>query len=557
VDVELIRRGWAKKSYDIPVISPDGRRLVFTGAGADGKAHLWFRSLDSVTTYALPGTEGASLPFWSPDSRFVAFWAASTLRKIDVTGGGPVTLCDLTGFNWYDGGTWNRQGVILISVIDPDWAAGLYRLSDKGGAPVPALPFDKSRHEKLQWYPHFLPDGRHFVYLSIERDAGKGSISLGSLDSSQSRSLIATESNVTYASPGYLVYGRPGQETLFAQPFDLKKLQVTGEAIEILDSVAHAPDNPVSLFSTSDDGVLVYASPCWPKYQLAWHGRSGLSEHSVGDPVMFAHLALSPDEKHVAMSCPTPPLGNNDIWILDLLSGVFSRVTTHPDGDAVPVWSPDGHELIFSSMRTGELRLFRKIVGGGDEEVLLNSASDEFARKTARQVAWQWRPDGSILFSSSAGSDSAAFYLWPKAQGRKPTLLLKTEFAKVSPRVSQDGKWVAYQSNASGRMEIYLARFPSFMDKRQVSNDGGSNPRWRQDGKELFYLSSDSKIMSVPVISNGELETQAPKILFQTPMLQGEYCVTGDGKRFLIGEPVEQAAKPLTVVHNWVADLKY
>lgn len=544
-------------SQDIPTISPNGQKLVFTATGADGKRRIWFRSLDALATYALPETEGAYGPFWSPDSRFVAFWEASMLKKIDVTDGRPVTLSDLTDLNFFAGGTWNQQGVILISVINSDFTVGLYRVSDKGGTPAPALPFDKSRHEKLQWYPQFLPDGRHFIYFSGNTDAGKGTISLGSLDSHQSRSLIDTESNVCYTAPGYLVYGRQGQETLFAQRFDLKKLQVTGEPITVLEGVARAPDNPHSLFSTSDNGVLVYANPSWPKYQLAWHDRKGVRKQSVGEACIFGNLALSPDEKHVAMYRPSPPLGNWDIWTLDLLSGVFSRVTTHPDDDAVPIWSPDGHELIFTSPRTGPLRLFRKIVGGPDEELLLNSEKDEFARKSARQIPWQWLPDGSILFTSSAGSDTGAFYLWPRAEGRKPVLLLKTDFAKAYPRVSKDGKWVAYQSKESGRMEIYIARFFTFTDKREVSNDGGFEPRWRNDGKELFYLNSDGRVMSVDVKGTEELETGAPRILFKTARKEGEYCVTGDGERFLIGEPVEQANKPLTVVHNWVAELRH
>ena len=551
-------KGVRLASIDIPTISPNGRRLVFTAIGADGKRRMWFRSFDSLTTYALPGTEEARLPFWSSDSRYVAFWSEATLKRIDITGGTPTTPWNVTGLKGFAGGTWSPLGQILIGAIDGDHAVGLYRLSEKGGGPVPVLPYDKSRHEKLQWFPQFLPDGRHFVYFSGNVEAGKGSISLGSLDSQQSRSLIATESNVRFVAPGYLVFGRPSEDTLFAQRFDLKTFQLAGEPITALEGVAHAPNNPNSMFSTSDNGVLVYASPSWPKYQLVWYDRKGVRKQAVGEAGIFGHLALSPDEKHLAMYRPSPPLGNYDIWILDLLSGVFSRVTTHPDDDEFPVWSPDGHELMFSSGRTGEeLRLFRKVVGGGEEQQVLPSETGEFARKTGHQIPRQWRSDGSILLTSSAGSDPVAFYLWPRAERRKPVLLLKTEFAKTSPRVSKDGKWVAYQSNESGRMEIYVARFPAFTDKREVSNDGGFEPRWRSDGKELFYLNTDGRVMSVDVRETEDLETGAPRILFKTPMLSGEYCVTGDGERFLIGEPVEQPNKPLVVVHNWVAELKH
>ena len=548
------------ESGDIPSISPDGQKLVFAGVTADGARQLWFRSLDSVSSHPLPGTENARMPFWSPDSQFVAFLAAPKMKKIDVTGGPPVTLCDVNGPWGVSGGTWNQRGVIVISASlpgYPSWHPGypvLYSVSAEGGVLKPILEFDKSRHEKFQWLPYFLPDGRHFVYFSGVVEAGTGGICLGSLDSPQTRKLISAESNVSYAPPGFLIYGR--QETLLAQPFDPKTLQLNGDVITIAENVARAPDNPVSLFSTSNNGVLVYAAPSWPKYQLTWHDRNGRRMGSVGERGKFYGLTLSTDERRVALFRPTPPLGNFDIWILDVASGIFSRVTTHPDDDAAPVWSPNGRELLFSSLRTGELRLFRKVVGGGAEELLLNSEKDDFARKSSRQVAQQWLEDGSILFLSTAGSDTSAFYLWPRAQGRKPELLLKTEFAKDSPIVSKDGKWVAYQSNESGRMEIYVAAFPTFIEKRQVSKDGGVEARWRNDGKELFYLSLDDKVMSVDIKATNELEAGAPKMLFQTPMQQGNYCVTGDGKRFLIGEPVEEDSKPLTVVQNWTAGLK-
>lgn len=550
------------ESWDIPAISPDGLKLVFTGVTPDGKKHLWFRSLDSVSTHLLPGTEDARMPFWSPDSRFVAFFSAYTIKKIDVTGGPPVTLCDVSGLACF-GGTWSRSGGILISAwTQRDHNSDLYRISDQGGALTPTVPFDKSRHEKLQWCPRFLPDGRHFVYWSGTVEPEKASICLGSLDSLQTRSLITAQSNVTYAAPGFLIYGR--QETLLAQPFDLKKLQLKGEPITIAEPVAHAPDNPVTLFSTSDNGVLIYGSPNWRKHRLAWYRRDGTREGSVGEPVIlggatqaYAGLTLSPDEKRVAMFRPTPPLGTSDIWILDLASGISSRVTTHPDDDAVPVWSPNGRELVFSSIRTGELRLFRKVVGGGDEELLLNSEKDEFARKSARQVAHQWLENGSILFQSTAGSDAGAIYLWPRAEERKPVVLFKAEFAKASFRVSKDGKWVAFQSTESGQVEVYVAAFPTFTEKRQVSKGGGVEAHWRNDGKELFYLSLDGKkMMSVAIKTTKELENGAPRMLFQTPMQPGEYCVTGDGERFLFGEPVEEASKPLTVVQNWTAGLK-
>jgi DNA-binding winged helix-turn-helix (wHTH) protein/Tol biopolymer transport system component len=542
------------ESFDIPAISPNGQQLVFAGVAPDGKRRLWFRSLDSVSTYSLPGSEDARMPFWSPDSRFVAFFAASKIKKIDVTGGPPVTLSDVHDVNCgFMGGSWSPSGVILISSGAPGYS-NLHSVSAAGGVLKSVLQFDKPRHEKFQWFPHFLPDGRHFVYFSVAVEAGSGSICLGSLDSPQTRKLISAESNMTYAPPGFLIYGR--QETLLAQPFDVKTLQLKGEVITVAEQVARAPDNAVSLFSTSDKGVLVYGGPSWPKYQLTWHGRDGAREGSIGEPGRFYGLSLSPDEKRLALHRPTPPLGNDDIWTLELASGIFSRVTTHPDDDGLPIWSPDGRELLFSSVRTGRVQLYRKVLGGGDEERLLNSDKIEFKH----QYADQWLKDGSILFSASDELNPHAFYLLPRGEESKPLRLLKPEFEEHSARVSSDGRWVAYQSLESGRWEIYLAAFPRFTEKRQVSKDGGTEPRWRNDAKELFYLSLDGKLMSVDVQIRTGLENGAPRVLFQTSRrVQAtgpDYCVTGDGKRFIFGEPVEEDRKPLTVVQNWTAGLK-
>jgi len=548
------------ESWDIPAISPDGQKLVFAGVTRDGKRNLWLRSLDSVSTYALPGTEDGRLPFWSPDSRFVAFFASPKMKKIDVTGGPPVTLCDVTGPFGMGVGTWNQRGVIVISASLPGYPIGhpgypvLYSVSAEGGTPKPIIELDKSRHEKFQSSPHFLPDGRHFVYFSGVVEAGTGSICLGSLDSPQTTKLISAESNVSYSPPGFLIYGR--QETLLAQPFDAKKLRLSGEVITVAEHVARAPDNPVSLFSTSDNGTLVYGGPSWPKYQLTWHGRDGRRQGSIGEPGKFYCLSLSPDEKRVAMHRPTPPLGNWDIWTLELASGIFSRVTTHPDDDAVPTWSPDGRELLFCSLRTGGLQLFRKVLGGGDEERVLKSDQIEFAH----QYPDQWLKDGSILFSASDNVHPHAFYLLPTGKEGKPLQLSKPKFEEYAARVSPDGKWVAYQSLESGRWEIYLAAFPTFTEKRQVSKEGGDDARWRKDGRELFFLSPDGKFMSVDVRTGNGLENGPPKILFQTSQqVQAngpDYCVTGDGKKFLFGEPVEEDSKPLTVVQNWTAGLK-
>jgi DNA-binding winged helix-turn-helix (wHTH) protein/Tol biopolymer transport system component len=530
---------------DFPVVSPNGQRLVFAGVDSDGKERLWFRSLDSLTSRLLPGTEGAFAPFWSPDSRFVAFFADGKLKKIDVTGGTPLKLCDAPCP--CGGGTWSRDGIILYVIDAKDGV--LYRVPAAGGEPKVVRQLDASRQETTFLMPQFLPDGRHFIYLSGSRSADGvvGHICLGSLDSQEVKILISRLSNATYAPPGFLIYGQHGM--LLAQPFDVSKLRLAGEPFSVAEQVATSPGGAFSWFSTSENGVLVYRAVSSKMSQLAWYGRDGSRLGPVGEPGMYDVISMSPDDTHLAVQFRTPETTNYDIGTLEVSTGIFFRQTFDPNEDVSAVWSPDGRELIFSSDRRGDEKydLYRKTVGGGVEVPILESNEGKFAQ--------QWLKDGSILFASAN-----AFYRLPPAGERKPVLLYKTKFFKNAARVSSDGHWVAYQSRESGRWEVYIAAFPAFTEKRPVSTGGGRQPLWRKDGKELLYLSPDGKMMSVDVKGGARLETGVPRILFQYPVRMDnngqQYSVTGDGKRFIFAEPVEEGSKPFTVVLNWTAGLK-
>jgi Tol biopolymer transport system component len=528
---------------NMPVIAPDGLRFVFPATNAVGKNLLWLRSLDSPSIQPIAGTEDAIDPFWSPDSRFIAFFAQGKLKKIDPSAGPPQILCDVPATaQWSSpGGAWNKDDVILLGTNN-----ALVRLSAQGGELKPVHELDKPRGEVALSWPRFMPDGNHFLYDSF-RPAGGSGIYLGSLDSKETRLLIPTESNVNYALPGFLMYGR--QDTLFAQPFDADKLHVTGEPIPVANQLAVMRYAPGTVYSVSQNGVLVYRAVGSADVQLAWYNRDGKRLGPVGQPGAYGIITLSPDEKRVALERFDAQLRTNDLWTLELASGIFSRLTFNPADETDPVWSPDGRELVFSSNRQGVTNLYRKVIGGGDEELVLDSAEQKYPKL--------WTKDGSILFINEQGK---TFYNLPLAGDRKPVVLTHSEFERDNPRVSPDGRWIAYNSLESGRWEVYVAAFPSFQEKRQVSGGGGCQPLWRKDGKELFYRTLEGKQMVVEVKIATKLQTGVPLLLFQTPArvnpVQNEYAVTGDGKMFLFREPIGEGTAPITVVLNWSAGLK-
>jgi dipeptidyl aminopeptidase/acylaminoacyl peptidase len=354
-------------------------------------------------------------------------------------------------------------------------------------------------------------------------------------------------SKVSYAGPGYLIYAR--RQTLMAQRFNAQSLQLTGAPAPIVEQVGQVSvigiPVPGAMYSSSQNGVLTYRASNSGRVQLAWYDRVGRHLSSIGEPGYYPQIALSPDDTRLAVERVDGETRN--LWILELASGIFSRLTFSAAGDYNPVWSPDGRALVFSAVNNGYQDLHRKALGGGEDEVVYHSAQDK--------GPYNWSKDGRILFN--AGRD---FFQVPLAGERSPTPLLQSQFGKDLATVSRDGRWVAYQSTESFRWEVYVARFPSFSDRRQVSVSGGCQPLWNKDGTELFYVTLDAKLAAVAVKTGTGLETGTPHTLFQAPIRvnpnQTEYCVTGDGKRFIFREPVEASAQPITVVLNWAAGLK-
>ena len=534
-----------EKATDIsvPVISPDGRTVVFV-ASFEGKRFIYARPLDSLTAQRLAGTDDAGLPFWSPDSRYLAFFAENKLKKIEATGGSPQTICDVRSPG---SGTWNREGVILFGVEN----APIQRVSASGGTATPALKLDESRKETGHYSPSFLPDGRHFLYESWITTAEDAAIFVASLDGSDRKLLLKNDSNAIYAAPGFLLFAR--ETTLMAQPFDASRLQLSGEPFPVAEQVVFIGQYSYSNFSISETGTMVFCSGSISQRQLVWFDRQGKSLGPVGPPGEYNDIVLSPDEKRVATQRIVG--ANSDIWLLDLARGLPSRFTFDAATEDDPVWSPDGSTIVFSSTRNGRFDLYRKISSGaGNEESLSRSETDK--------EGTDWSADSRFVLLDQGGANGAAdIWILPLFGDGKPYSLLQTPFSEYQAHFAPDGKWFAYTSNESGRAEVYVQSFPPSGGKWQVSTGGGAQPHWRRDGKELFYIAPDRKLMAVDVKLGATFETSAPKTLFQTQVVRydapNRYVVTGDAQRFLVNSPVEEVSQtPITVVLNWTAQLK-
>ena len=537
-----------KTGFNSFAISPDGLRLAFVATDASGKNLLWVRPLDSINAQQLPGTEEATSPFWSPDSRFIGFFTAGKLKKIEVTSGTVQTLCNAVVPR---GGTWSRDGVIVFAPTPND---PLYQVSVAGGEPTPLTKLDPSRQEASHRWPYFLPDGRHLLY-SLSGGPQSQGIYVTSLDGKDSRRLINVgNSIVAFASPGYLLFRR--EATLMAQAFDPDKLYLSGEPFPVAEQVGYDVASFQSFFSVSQTGVLVYSSGSTGKTQLTWIDRAGKEVGLVDQPRSFVRPSLSPDGKRVVVD-GVDLQANRDVWIIELASGNQTRFTFDPGTDIFPIWSPDGSRIVFASDREGPRNLYQKSASGaGKEELLLKTGLNTFPM--------DWSADGKfILYIVSDPKTKLDTWVLPLFGDQKPFPFLQTEANERNARFSPNGRWLAYTSDESGINQIYALSFPDPGGKRQVSTNGGYHVAWRRDGKEFFYISSDKKMMAVDVETDGPtFEVGTPKALFEVRVpsfnsAQAQFAVAQDGQKFLVANTAgEITSAPINVVLNWTADLK-
>ena len=530
-------------------ISPDGGRLAFVAIGNDGTNRLWVRDLTVVAPRPLEGTEDAHLPFWSPDGRSIGFFADGKLKRIDVAGGAAQVLCP-TSFTDRAVGTWNRDGTILFSTFD----SPIRRIPETGGVPVAVTTFDPSRKERFHTRPVFLPDGRRFLYLALGDNPDQSAIFQGSIDSPLVRRVLQGDSGAGIAG-SYLLHF--SSRSLVARRYDPNLASVTGEAMTIADGIES--DSPLRLggrFAVTES-VLAYRSAS-PDSHLVWFDRSGARVGTFPTVADYQHPSLSPDDRTLAIEKTDPSTKRHTIWLLDLPRGLTSRLVSDPPGAHNPVWSPDGTEIAFSSNRLGALDVFKvPAAGNGGDSLLLDS-------KGAAVVVTDWSADGRLLLCERHRGGQADLWTLPIDAPAHGTPILATSASERHGRFSPDGRWVAYASNESGRFEVYVRRFPGGDSKWQVSTQGGVQPEWRRDGRELFYLAPDGRLRAAAITrADTGFETGSPQPLFDTGIRasfvdrRNQYAVTRDGQRFLVNVSAEdENSAPITVVLNWQARLK-
>ncbi len=531
-------------------LSPDGRRLAFAGTDSDGGTRIWIRELSRLTAEPLPESGGGRYPFWSPDGTHLAFFADGKLKSVDLRGGSPHALTDAPSGR---GGSWGPRDVILFA---PNILSAIHSVPATGGPSTAVTSFDPERETTHRW-PHFLPDGEHFLYVSralIEGRAEIGRLVLASLKSPQPQVLIEGATNAVYVEPGYLVYGRDGD--LLARRFDASGLRVLGEPLPLAtEKLSYWEAKNFVPFAASNDGTIIYLPESTRQTKLVWYDRTGRPLGTIEAPGYYADSRISPDGSKIATVKGRPLSSKQEIWIRDLEQSQEYRLTFESGRYAGPAWSRDGTRVGFVCQPKSAGDLCVKTVGEG-------SAAGLLLESPSWKNHLSWLPGrAGFVFVEQSPETGMDLWLRGPAEGAEPRPLLRTPFQELSPEVSPDGHWLAYVSDETGHSEVYLREVAEVSQQWQLSRGGGSQPRWRGDGRELFYAAPDGGVMAVTISTEPVLRAGAPQLLFElpekpdrdTPLFED---VTPDGQRFLLNLPVEaRTSVSFHAIFDWTAML--
>jgi Tol biopolymer transport system component len=547
-----------------PAVSPDGLYLVFSAVGPEGKRMLWLRPLDSLHATVIQGTEGGFAPFWSPDSQQIGFFADKALKKVRASGGSPRLLCEVETFT--GGGAWNRDNTILFA---PGLHSGLYRVHAEGGRPEPVTEIAAGSRERAHLWPRFLPDGKYFIFYVLTDFEESSGVYLGSLDSRQTRRIIQSDSNAVFSASrsgdvrpnasrkGYLLFIR--NRNLYGQKFNGS--DVEGTPLLVAGEVGSVRSMALAPVSVSDNGVLVYQMVGKANRQLIWFDRSGKQLASLGAPAEFGLPRISPDGKKVLVGVIAPGQEAAELWLI-YEDGASSRLTPVAGGaaarhEAAPIWSADGTRFAYASDEEGRYNLYSRTLGSAKTELLVKSDLNKFTN--------DWSRDGRYILFGSIAQSTKSDLMVAQTADRRVYPVAQTIDGEGYGAFSPDGRWIAFQCDAGNRSEVYVQAFragPADPPRRyKVSADGGGLPRWRRDGKELYYITETGRLMAVAVRpGDATFECDAPQQLFQTrcvPRLWNLFDAAADGQRFLVNVPLEwSSAAPITVVTNWTEKVR-
>ena len=520
-------------------IAPDGRTLAFVALDASGKSLVWLRPLDSFTARPLAGTEGAAFPFWAPDSRSIAFFTQTRLRKVSVDGGPVQTVAELS--STVRGGSWNARGDIIFATA----GSTILHVSDDGG-PTSVVTKPDADNPAHQW-PSFLPDGEHFLYYG----AASRSVFLASLSAGTLKRLFGADSNAVFAPPSDILFVREG--ALYAQRFDVTKAELQGEPRAVVEQVSWtiAPWN-LGAFSVSATGTLTYRRGSGGRSQFVWFDREGTMLQRLGPAGEYLSPTLSPDESKVAFTRrDDQPAG--DIWTLDLARQALSRFTFDPASEIYPVWAPDG-TLLYESTKDG---IFMKNGDGtGVATLLLGTTSSLIPMQVISN------PRRLLFFADFGTPTGFDIYLLPldASKNAKPTPVIQTPVTDVEPEFSPDGKWIAYASTETGGYDVFVQPYPPTGARWQISTGGGRQPRWSAKGDELYFVTNDRKFYAVAVHAGTSFEFGVPTYLFDMPSntisVRNSYVPSRDGRRFLVNTQLDTVVPPIYVDTDWAASVQ-